>query len=146
MRREAMSDQKNINIKSIVLSITLAIIAIVITITIISLGIGIDIFKADAQVEHKALEVAALQLNKLHTKSLNLVGNDLNTHADLVALDLKGKSLLAPSLDKQDQLLVSELANAKSLLPNGLNSDQRLLNLVSLNSQLTLQPSLNKLV
>jgi len=148
-----MTSKKSIIIKTIVLSISLAIIIAIIIIG----GFGIKILKAKALADHKTLNVAALQLNKLYSKELNFdqqslggkdlkVGNDLNLVAGLTALKSKDKQLLAQSLDKNDkQLLVSELNKSKSLLLNELTGEQRQLDLGLWQSLLKLQPSLTNL-
>nr|AUN36046.1 hypothetical protein [uncultured bacterium] len=148
-----MTSKKSIIIKTIVLSISLAIIIAIIIIG----GFGIKILKAKAPADHKTLNVAALQLNKLYSKELNFdqqslggkdlkVGNDLNLVAGLTALKSKDKQLLAQSLDKNDkQLLVSELNKSKSLLLNELTGEQRQLDLGLWQSLLKLQPSLTNL-
>jgi len=136
-------EKKNISIKSIILSISLAIIAITI---IISLGIGIEIFKPKAQADYKTLDVAAKQLNKLNSKHLKLNGKDLLTvDLNTVALSnkLKQKQLLAKDLDTvQKELPLTELNNSKLLLANDLNKNHRTLGLSSLNVLTRLQPSL----
>lgn len=145
-------------IKRIVLSITLAIIAIAITIGLIIIGgISIPILKVKASTEAKTLQVATLQLNKLHLSEHNVdlnnldgrkltAKNDLSLVDGLLAPELNDKQLLAKSLsDLQEQLLVSELKNDKSLLLNELTGDLRQLDLDSLQSLLKLDANLNQL-
>jgi len=153
-------NKKRINLKSIVLAIGLVIIVIAIAITIIIIdGIGIGILKAKAPADHKPLEVASVKLNKLHTKVLKvdhkqvdkakLVGRVLKSELDLnkVAskVSLKSKDVLTAKLNKlEQQQLVSELKSVKSLLLNELNSDDRQLDVNSLQALLKLKSSLTK--
>lgn len=138
--------KNNINIKSIILSISLAIIAITI---IISLGIGIEIFKPKAQLDSKSLDVAAKQLNKLNSKELKLDGKtllalDLNTVAVSHKLNKLGnRQLVVKDLKQlQNRLVLTALKDSRLLLDNKLDNNHNILDLVSLQLLAKLQPRL----
>src|ERR1044072_6225040 len=121
-----MTKKNIINVKSIILAISLASIAIAITI-IIGLGISIDIFKAKLEAGKKPTAVAVNQLDKLNLKDLKvnqkvLVAGELKPVARALAVKKLTKDLLARDLDKNKELLsLQTLKTAKSLPLRGLD-------------------------
>jgi hypothetical protein len=145
-----MTKKNIINVKSIILAISLASIAIAITI-IIGLGISIDIFKAKLEAGKKPAAVAVNQLDKLNLKDLKvsqkvLVAGELKPVARALAVKKLTKDLLALDLDKNKELLsLQTLKTAKSLPLKELYENQRSLDLAVLPSLVKLQLNLKDL-
>jgi hypothetical protein len=145
-----MTKKNIINVKSIILAISLASIAIAITI-IIGLGISIDIFKAKLEAGKKPAAVAVNQLDKLNLNNLKVSKQDVGASelkpvAHTLAVKSLNKNLLALDLDKNKQLLsLQTLKTAKSLPLKELDKHQHSLDLAVLPSLVKLQLNLRDL-